>query len=164
MNPDKCELFLETLNYCGRVYSKHGVSPDPDRISALTHIPTPTTVGQLAEWLGAVGWIRDHIPRLAEAVQPLREVLEAAYRAIGSRRKQVVKNKPLSAYGWGQSQIDAFEDTRSLVARIPTRACASTRTRATRTGGRRSSSMTPSSCFCSRPTISKTTAAPTSTS
>ena len=41
-NPDKIQFRVNKVKYMGEVVSDLGFSPDPDKISAIRNMPTPT--------------------------------------------------------------------------------------------------------------------------
>lgn len=43
LTPDKWKLFHQQVKFLGHVVDKQGVQPDPDKVSAVTDWPVPTT-------------------------------------------------------------------------------------------------------------------------
>ncbi|GBN27180.1 hypothetical protein AVEN_46571-1 [Araneus ventricosus] len=48
----KCTFGVPTLEFSGLKVSKDGISPIPDRVSAIQDFPRPTTLTQLRRFLG----------------------------------------------------------------------------------------------------------------
>ena len=46
LNKDKCEIKKNKLTYFGHVLSAKGVSPDPEKVKAITDLEAPTNVTQ----------------------------------------------------------------------------------------------------------------------
>ena len=55
-NPKKCKLFSSQVHYLGHVVSEKGIMTDPDKTSALSNRPVPTTVQSLRSFLGFTGY------------------------------------------------------------------------------------------------------------
>ena len=72
----KCMLYDTSIKWCGKVYSGGVVKHDPTRVSGLATMRKPETAGELMQFLQALNWMRTSLPRMAEVVQPLRELLE----------------------------------------------------------------------------------------
>ena len=47
LNKKKCEIKKDTLTYFGHVLSARGVSPDPEKVKAITELQAPTNVPEL---------------------------------------------------------------------------------------------------------------------
>ena len=58
----------------GHVVSKEGVSTDPDKITAVTEWPQPTTVTEVRSFLGFVSYYRRFIPNFPKVAKPLNKL------------------------------------------------------------------------------------------
>ena len=76
LKPTKCDLFKQQINYLGHVVSKVGVSTDPDKITAVTEWPQPTTVTEVRSFLGFVSYYRRFIPNFSKVAKPLNQLLQ----------------------------------------------------------------------------------------
>ena len=56
--------------------STDGLSPDVQKIDAVTRIPPPSSVRDVKVFLGATGWYRRFIPQYATLAKPLTTLLE----------------------------------------------------------------------------------------
>ena len=72
----KCDLFKQQINYLGHVVSKEGISTDPDKITAVTERPQPTTVTEVRSFLGFVSYYRRFIPNFSKVAKPLNQLLQ----------------------------------------------------------------------------------------
>ena len=72
----KCLFFDTKILWCGKVYSRGQVSHDRKRLSGLASMRRPQTAGELVQVLKAVNGLRTSLPRLAEVIESLRELLE----------------------------------------------------------------------------------------
>ena len=61
-SPKKTRLNFEEVEFLGFLLGKGEIRPLVSRLDALVHADVPKTVRQLKGWLGAVGYIRAHIP------------------------------------------------------------------------------------------------------
>ena len=75
LKPTKCDLFKQQINYLGHVVSKEGVSTDPDKITAVTEWPQPTTVTEVRSFLGFVRYYRRFIPNFSKVAKPLDQLI-----------------------------------------------------------------------------------------
>ena len=92
LNKDKCEFNRNRLTFLGHVLDGEGVSPDPQKTSAISKMEQPKTVTELRRFLGMVNQLGKFTPNIAEISQPLRELL--------SSRK---------TWLWGPAQNEAFD-------------------------------------------------------
>ena len=77
LNTDKCEFWRDELTFLGHVVSKHGTSPDPDKLKAIAEIQPPTTVTELRRFMGMANQLGKFTPRLATISKPMRELLSS---------------------------------------------------------------------------------------
>ena len=75
LKPTKCDLFKQQINYLGHVVSKEGVSTDPDKITAVTEWPQPTTVTEVRSFLGFASYYRRFITQLLQGSQTPQHVI-----------------------------------------------------------------------------------------
>ena len=115
LNAKKCHFFQDSIKWCGRIIDKHGIKQDPERIIALSSIPTPTTAQQLQQFVCACNWMRVSLPNFTEVIAPLRQILEVAYQTVGKRTSAAVKNVKLEALGWTTIHDTAFQSVISLL-------------------------------------------------
>ena len=107
----KSDFFLTEATWCGRIIDADGVRFNPENLSGLRSCDFPRTAGELCEYVHGVNWVSTSIPRFAERVAPLRELLEAAYAKAGGRRKKKCAAKILlNDLGWDEKHEVAFKD------------------------------------------------------
>lgn len=75
VNPSKCVLAAEEVNFLGYRITKNGSHPPPERIEALRNFPLPKTVEGLRRFLGMINFYRRFLPKAAELQAPLVNVL-----------------------------------------------------------------------------------------
>ena len=76
LSPGKARIGATHANFLGHTISPAGVSPDGDKVRALTHMPYPTNVKQLRSLLGGLSYYRKFLKNLATQVRPLNALLK----------------------------------------------------------------------------------------
>lgn len=61
----------------GEVVSELGFSPDPDKISAIHNMPTPSCKQDLQRLLGMINYLAKYIPNMSELTASLRSLLKS---------------------------------------------------------------------------------------
>lgn len=107
LNPAKCKLITDEVQFCGRVINKHGVKFHPRQYEALTNVQSPITVGELMELVHGANWMRTAIPDFSQLILPLHDLLEANYIKHNTRKTTRLINRPILA--WGDEHQVAFQ-------------------------------------------------------
>ena len=92
LNNEKCQYGKEVIRFCGYLIGKDGIQPDPERVAALTNLPSCQSVEDLRRFLRMAIQLDRFSPRLDTLSQPLRQLF----------RKD-------RAWLWGPQQQQAFE-------------------------------------------------------
>ncbi|CAF2122901.1 unnamed protein product, partial [Rotaria magnacalcarata] len=74
LNPPKCELAVQRINYLGHTIKKDSITPMKDKIEAILRIPEPHTLAQANRFLGSLGWYRKFLPKFADVAAPIHAV------------------------------------------------------------------------------------------
>jgi hypothetical protein len=74
LNPNKCCFAAKSITFLGHVVSKEGTRPDPGKIEAVLHFPTPRIVTSVRSLLGLIGYYRKYIRGYSRLVGPLFEL------------------------------------------------------------------------------------------
>lgn len=112
----KSDFFLVEVSWCGRLINKEGIRFNPNNLYGLKDSDPPRTASELCEYVHGVNWVSTSIPRSAERVFPLCELLETAYaKANGSRKKKSIAKFALSTLGWSQKHSVAFKDLQNQI-------------------------------------------------
>ena len=74
-NRDKIQFRVNQVKYMGEVVSELGFSSDPEKISAIHNMPTPSCKQDLQRLLGMINYLSKKIPNMSELTAPLRSLL-----------------------------------------------------------------------------------------
>ena len=102
LNKDKCQFSQDSIMFLGQLIDKNGIRPDPQKVSAIKDIPTPSNVAELRRFLGMINHLSKFAPNLADKTKPLRDL--------------VIKN---NTWVWGTAQQKSFEDVKQIVTSSP---------------------------------------------
>ena len=92
LDPKKCKFFQQSVKHLGHIVSKDGVHPDPEKTSALTTWPRPTTLKELKSFLGFTGYFRQYVEDYSTIMRPLND-LTAGYIPPKTLKKLRAKGK-----------------------------------------------------------------------
>ena len=76
VNPKKCLLGRNEVEYLGHIVSAASVHMDPSKISAVVRWPTPTSLKGVRGFLGLTGYYRRFIRNYGKIVAPLTALLK----------------------------------------------------------------------------------------
>ncbi|XP_014678510.1 PREDICTED: uncharacterized protein LOC106818304 [Priapulus caudatus] len=71
----KCQYKLQEVPYIGHVLSKDGLKPDPEKVRAISEMPTPQDATDLLRFFGMVKYLAKFVPNRSEKAAPLNELL-----------------------------------------------------------------------------------------
>ena len=71
MKCSKCDFFKSEIHYLGHLISPEGISPLPNKLDSIRHMPMPTSVKEIKQFLGLTGYYRKFVPRFADISRPL---------------------------------------------------------------------------------------------
>jgi hypothetical protein len=74
LNPNKCCFAAKSIIFLGHVVSKKGTKPDPGKIEAILHFPTPKTVINVRLFLGLTSYYCKYIRGYSKLAGPLFEL------------------------------------------------------------------------------------------
>lgn len=94
---DKCHFCRPELKFLGYVVNYSGLHCDPEKVTAILDIPSPTNVKEVRRFLGITSWYRRFIPNCSSLLAPISQLLkkgtrfkwtencEAAFKAVKER-------------------------------------------------------------------------------
>ena len=98
LNKEKCEIKKDKLTYFGHVLSAEGLSPDPEKVKAITELQAPTNVPELRRVIGMINYLGRFIPNLATEIHPMTELFKSD-----------------RAWTWGPPQQKAFDNVKEII-------------------------------------------------
>ena len=67
----KCDFFKSEIHYLGHLISPEGISPLPNKLDSIKHMPVPNSTKEIKQFLGLTGYYRKFVPRFADISRPL---------------------------------------------------------------------------------------------
>ena len=101
VNKDKCVFGKSELNFLGHHISKDGITPLPEKITAVLDFPLPTDQAGLRRFLGMINFYHRFIPNCAQLLLPLHELCGG---------------KPTSFLNWTDTEKQAFQAAKKALA------------------------------------------------
>ena len=71
MKHSKCDFFKSEIHYLGHLISPKGISPLPNRLDSIKHMPVPNSAKEIKQFLGLTGYYTKFVPRFADISRPL---------------------------------------------------------------------------------------------
>ena len=71
MKHSKCDFFKSEIHYLGHLISPEGISPLPNKLDSIRHMPVPNSAKKIKQFLGLTGYYRKFVPRFADISRPL---------------------------------------------------------------------------------------------
>ena len=71
MKWSKCDFFKSEIHYLGHLISTKGISPLPNKLDCIQHMPVPKNMKEIKQFLGLTGYYRKFVPRFADISRPL---------------------------------------------------------------------------------------------
>ena len=106
LNPPKCDLASQKIDYLGHVISEQRIEPSDEKISAILQIKEPTTLAQANHFLGALGWYRKFIPRFSSIAAPIHSI---------TNLPKHLRHK----FRWKTEHSNAFQQLKELLVSTP---------------------------------------------
>ncbi|CAF2007476.1 unnamed protein product [Rotaria magnacalcarata] len=106
INPLKCELAVQKIDYLSHTISKNLIQPMSDKIEAILQIKELRTLAQANRFLGSLGWYRKFLPKFAEVAAPIHSVTNLTK----SNRRN---------FKWGITQSKAFHQLKKMLTIEP---------------------------------------------
>merc|ERR1712015_470984 len=65
LNKDKFVVAAPSVNFCGYTLSRHGISADQSKVSAIRDFPKPANITDLRSFMGLVNQLSEFTPDIA---------------------------------------------------------------------------------------------------
>ncbi|KAL4325224.1 hypothetical protein GQ457_11G000740 [Hibiscus cannabinus] len=98
----KCTFGQEAVEYLGHVVTRHGLTVDPNKVTAIQGWPVPRNVKEVRGFLGLVGYYRRFIKGFSTIAAPLSDLLK--------------KNEN---FEWSQLAQEAFAQLKARLCTAP---------------------------------------------
>ena len=92
---EKCTFCQSEVTYLGHIISADGLKPSPNKVKAVSNLPSPSKVSELKTFLGLVNYYAKFLPDLATRLAPLYKLL-----------------KHDESWIWSTEQETAFQDVK----------------------------------------------------
>ena len=76
LNPKKCELLQQSINFLGHIISPEGLSPDQSKLAAIRDLQSPKTLKETRQALGLFSYYRRFLPKFSAEAAPLNNLLK----------------------------------------------------------------------------------------
>jgi len=132
LKPRKCKLFRREVCFLGRIVSRDGYRVDPSGITAVTSLAEkePSTVGEVRQLVGFLGYYRRYIPNFARLAKPLYELLNKPSQGVTpkntTRRSPDKKNGQLPSgtpIRWTETHRQSLNERIGYLTTPPIIAC-----------------------------------------
>ncbi|CAF1687981.1 unnamed protein product, partial [Adineta ricciae] len=74
LNPPKCKLFQQKIDYLSHVISEKGFQPNDERTRSIKNLREPSNLVEANKFLGGLSWYRKFIPGFASIAAPIHKV------------------------------------------------------------------------------------------
>ena len=74
INAEKSSFFQQTVNFLGHVVTPSGLRVDPDKVSAISNYPTPTSKRAVKGFIGLINHYRRFLPGIGRTLAPLHQL------------------------------------------------------------------------------------------
>ena len=105
INPSKCVLGAESLEFLGHHVDRHGIQPVEGKVTVIRQFPQPTTLRKLRQFLGLISFYHRFIPDCAKILQPLNVLL--ALPSKGEDKHLI----------WTEQAVSAFNQVKEALAK-----------------------------------------------
>ena len=76
MKRSKCDFFKSEIHYLGHLISPEGISPLPNKLDSIKHMPVPNSMKEIKQFLGLTGYYRKFVLRFADISRPLTTLMK----------------------------------------------------------------------------------------
>ena len=95
INVSKCDFAVSKLNFLGHMIDEQGITPVPEKVTAMQNFPQPTSLRQLRRFLGLINYYRRFIPGCSRILTPLTNMLQ---NQKNKNAKVLIEGEALTAF------------------------------------------------------------------
>ncbi len=106
LNPPKCELLVQQIDYLGHTINKDTLKPMTQKIEVILNMKDPHTLSAANKFIGALSWYRKFIPGFASVAAPIHSITNLTK---SNRRK----------FHWRFAQSQAFQKLKEMLTTEP---------------------------------------------
>ncbi|CAF4595448.1 unnamed protein product, partial [Didymodactylos carnosus] len=106
LNPPKCEIAVQKINYLGHTITETTATPMNDSIKTILEIKEPRTLVQANKFIRALSWYRKFLPHFATVAAQIHAVTNLT---------KANKHK----FKWKEPQSKAFNDLKCMLTSAP---------------------------------------------
>ena len=118
VNKEKCEFNKKSLEFFRFVFSRKGISPDPQKIKTIQVAKPPSSTTEVRSFIGMASYCAKFIPNFSDNTKPLRELtkknvnfkLTEKERESFKQVKQMLTSDTVMAYFNGTKQMELTTD------------------------------------------------------
>lgn len=74
LNKSKCLFSKSRVKFFGYIFSKNGISADPEMVESIRKVKRPTTPSEIKSFLGMTWYVSRFIPQYSTLTEPLRRL------------------------------------------------------------------------------------------
>ena len=90
LNKQKCELFINKVEFFGFVFSEKGITPSQTKIKSIHNMPRPTNISELSSFLGMTNYLSRFIPNYSMRIYPLLELTKKSIPWLWTHKHQTI--------------------------------------------------------------------------
>ena len=106
LNPPKCVIAANQIDYLGHTISQKSITPMKEKIQAILAIQEPRSLAQANKFIGALSWYRKFLPNFATVAAPIHAVTN------------LTKDKR-HKFKWKYAQSKAFHTLKRMLVSEP---------------------------------------------
>ncbi|KAL8624895.1 hypothetical protein ACOMHN_016191 [Nucella lapillus] len=107
LNPAKCKLARDSVEYLGYTVSSQGIATSSSKILAVRNWPVPRTLRELRSFLGFASYYRRFVDGFAQKARPLNQLVSTTYQKTQEGKRGSSKNASITD-GWDSKCQEAF--------------------------------------------------------
>ncbi|GKT29046.1 hypothetical protein ADUPG1_005129, partial [Aduncisulcus paluster] len=118
LNPKKCLIGFQSLEFLGFVISKFGKEISPSRLNGIVNMARPRSKTEVRSFLGLINFVRDFIPNCSVICHDMRRLTEKDEKFVWSEKldkqfikiKQIIKSSIRLAFPDDNQELHLFTD------------------------------------------------------